>query len=118
MHLIPVIQEFSFTIRRAQDAIGKVAQRIATSLLVPLLFTVCAHAQVNTGSLSGQVTDPSGAAVKSATLTIFSEATGYSRTVASGADGSYSFTNLPIGHYSLAIMRSASIRKNSRSSST
>lgn len=104
MHLIPVIQEFSFTIRRAQDAIGKVAQRIATSLLVPLLFTVCAHAQVNTGSLSGQVTDPSGAAVKSATLTIFSEATGYSRTVASGADGSYSFTNLPIGHYSLAIM--------------
>lgn len=65
--------------------------------------TLPASAQVNTGSLSGQVTDPSGAAVQNATLTLNDAATGYKRTVNSGADGNYVFSDLPIGTYTLTV---------------
>ncbi len=62
-----------------------------------------ASAQVNTGSLSGQITDPSGAAVQNANLTLNNAATGYKRTVNSGADGNYVFSDLPIGTYTLTV---------------
>lgn len=61
------------------------------------------HAQVNTGSLSGQVTDSTGAAVHDATLVIRDKSTGYERTVLSADDGNYIFPNLPIGNYTLTI---------------
>ncbi len=62
-----------------------------------------AFAQVNTGNLSGLVTDPSGAVVRSATLTVTSASTGYPRTVQSGTDGDYIFPDLPIGEYTVTV---------------
>jgi hypothetical protein len=64
-------------------------------LLLPnLLF-----AQTNAGSLSGRVSDGSGATLPGVTLTATNAATGFNRTVITETDGSYRFASLPIGTY-------------------
>jgi carboxypeptidase family protein/TonB-dependent receptor-like protein len=64
-------------------------------LLLPnLLF-----AQTNAGSLSGRVSDDSGAALPGVTMTATNAATGFNRTVITETDGSYRFASLPIGTY-------------------
>jgi hypothetical protein len=94
------------------STIGRHALRIASERLLMAIccVAVCvllagtqASGQVNTGTLSGQVTDASGAVVGSATLIIKDDATGYERTVRSAADGDYVFPDLPIGNYTLTV---------------
>lgn len=75
--------------------------RMFSGLLALLLLPFAALAQVNTGNLSGLVTDPTGAVVGGATITVTAAGTGYTRTVQSGSDGAYTFTDLPIGPYAL-----------------
>ena len=85
--------------------------------LIWMLHSIPAKAQVNTGTLSGQVTDASGAVVQGATLTVKDEATGYSRVVKSSIDGNYFFPDLPIGQYELTVEAGAlKTRKKPRSS--
>src|SRR5579859_343596 len=61
-------------------------------------------AQVNaTGTISGQVTDPGGAAVPNATVKVTMEATGASETRTSGADGYYSASFLKPGVYTVEV---------------
>ena len=60
-----------------------------------------AAAQESTGSISGDVTDPSGAAVPRATIVVTSVQTGIARKETSNASGSFVVTNLPVGDYSL-----------------
>ncbi|HTU48103.1 MAG TPA: carboxypeptidase regulatory-like domain-containing protein [Bryobacteraceae bacterium] len=66
-----------------------------------LLFFVSASlAQTSTtGSLTGTVTDPSGAVISGATVTITDNATGAVRTATTDANGSYKFSLLPPGNY-------------------
>ena len=73
---------------------------LCTGLLLPGIPSAL-EAQVNTGSVSGLVLDPSGAAVAGTEVTVKSADTGYQRTSKSLADGAYSLTDLPIGAYSL-----------------
>ncbi|HKF49947.1 MAG TPA: carboxypeptidase regulatory-like domain-containing protein [Terracidiphilus sp.] len=68
----------------------------ALALVAPLL-----QGQVNTGSLTGHITDPSGAAVHGASLALKNNGTAYERNVASDDDGNYFFPDLPIGNYTL-----------------
>ena len=49
------------------------------------------------GSISGSVTDPSGAAISDAQVTLTNMGTAEKRTQATGADGLYSFVNLNPG---------------------
>ena len=79
----------------------KFAARVTAALAVS--FGLAAHAQVNTGNLSGLVTDPAGAAVRGATVKVLNDATGYSRSVQTGDDGNYLFPDLPIGNYVLTL---------------
>jgi hypothetical protein len=61
----------------------------------------CVYAQTaSTGALSGTVTDASGAVVPNAAVTAVS-ASGQSRSVTTGTDGTYHLTLLPPGSYSL-----------------
>jgi Carboxypeptidase regulatory-like domain/TonB dependent receptor-like, beta-barrel len=61
-------------------------------------------AQTNsTGSLTGTVTDASGAVIAGASVTITSLATGQSRTSTTDANGSYKFGLLSPGNYSVSI---------------
>jgi hypothetical protein len=59
-----------------------------------------------TGKITGAVTDPSGAAVPNATVTVKSTALMAARTTSSGADGSYLFDLLPPGTYEVTITSS------------
>ena len=59
------------------------------------------------GSISGTVTDPSGAVVPKATVTATNTDTGIRQTVATDDKGFYSFPSLPIGHYDLEITSAA-----------
>lgn len=79
------------------------ASLLALTSGVSLSIGTIANAQVNTGSLSGQVRDGSGAVVREATLTIEDKSTGYSRTAKSTDDGNYVFPELPIGSYVLTV---------------
>ena len=56
-----------------------------------------AHAQVNTATILGTVTDQTGAALADATVVASNEETGFSRVVQSGPDGSFLIPLLPIG---------------------
>lgn len=71
------------------------------------LLTVCCglqvRAQVNTGTLSGQIEDASGAVVPGATLTVTEQTTGFSRQAKTDGDGTYVFPDLPIGLYTVTV---------------
>ena len=53
--------------------------------------------QVNTGTILGNVTDPSGAVVANSKITATNEDTGFTRSTESLSDGSYLIPLLPIG---------------------
>src|SRR5262245_4439699 len=70
--------------------------------LLALMFLICAilTAQIApTASLSGAVTDPSGAAIPNAHVQLINVETGFERAVAAQEDGSYRFTQIPVGLY-------------------
>jgi hypothetical protein len=66
-------------------------------LFSALAFT--ALAQSNSGSVSGVVTDPSGAVVPGATVTIENPVSGYLRVAKTDATGHFQFSNLPFNPY-------------------
>src|SRR4030081_3685068 len=70
------------------------------------LFAFSAVGQVNTATLSGIVTDPSGAQVPGTQLTMQNEQTGATFNVVSNSSGQYTFNFLPVGRYTLKIQRS------------
>src|SRR4029077_1894780 len=68
--------------------------------LIVFLFACSTLAQVPTGILRGQVTDPSGAAVVGATVLV-TPASGGAKGATSGKDGTYEIKDLPPGSYKL-----------------
>ena len=71
--------------------------------LAILLVPGGALAQVETGQITGTVTDPHGAVVNEATVTITSRDTGATRTVVRTGYGNFTVTNLPPGTYTVTI---------------
>jgi hypothetical protein len=68
---------------------------IAIGLLVP----ITAAAQTGAGSLTGLVSDQSGAKVPGATVTAVNQATNVAYTAVSNEAGNYSITSVPVGMY-------------------
>src|SRR5690348_15725616 len=66
------------------------------------LGAVPLHAQVDTGSILGTVTDASGGAVAGANVTLTNEGTNVTLTTTTGADGSYTFTPVRTGRYKVS----------------
>jgi hypothetical protein len=64
-----------------------------------LCAALCCFGQGTTATISGNVTDPSGAAIAAAKVTAVNLQTNVSRTVVTQSDGSYSLLFLPIGSY-------------------
>jgi Carboxypeptidase regulatory-like domain/TonB-dependent Receptor Plug Domain len=58
-------------------------------------------AQSNSGSISGTVTDPSGAVVPGANVTVENPVSGYVRTGKTDSTGRFQFANLPFNPYHL-----------------
>ena len=62
-----------------------------------------AQATGNGGTVQGTVTDPSGAMVPGADVTLSNVVTDFKQTAKSGADGSFRFANVPMNQYRLEI---------------
>nr|MDP9147007.1 carboxypeptidase-like regulatory domain-containing protein [Acidobacteriota bacterium] len=74
-----------------------------TILLLVLLCSIPASAQRTTGTLRGQVLDPSGAAVPDADVTLTNQQTGVSSKTTATSAGTYSFPSLIPGTYQIAL---------------
>jgi hypothetical protein len=80
--------------------------------LLPTLLLICvllifgqarsAMAQVDEGAISGTVTDPSGAVVPGAHVTLLNKDQGLSLESTSNNSGEYTFSPVRIGHYSIS----------------
>jgi len=78
--------------------------RIGRALFVlglVLALAPAADAQIDTGSIVGQVTDASGAVIPGASVTATQEGSGLSVTTVTSGDGRFTIPNLRIGSYTL-----------------
>jgi hypothetical protein len=85
------------------------------SLAAACLTISFAGAQTTTARLTGTVTDPSGAAVSNATVTITNDVTGQSRTVTTNGSGLFVAVSLPPSTYDIRISApgfSAAVQQN------
>jgi len=88
--------------------------RLFLAMLSILLgWVTMAQAQV-TGTIKGQITDPSGAAVSSANITIINSETDISRATTSDAAGNYLVLALPVGNYKIKAAK-AGFQESTRS---
>ena len=71
--------------------------------LVLLFWVSSAVGQTVTGSITGEVTDPSGAVVVGANVTAINEATSFKASGKTNASGVYTIRFLPVGRYELTI---------------
>lgn len=81
-------------------------RRVATFLLPVfsmIFFVQLVKGQFTTASLSGVVTDSSGAMVSGAAVSVLNIATGALKTSSTGPDGSYLFPALMVGTYQLSV---------------
>jgi hypothetical protein len=71
-----------------------------------LAFSICMPAALfaqDTASITGTVTDASGAAIANAQVTVISTEHGITRTASTNNSGDYLFAALPIGSYNLSV---------------
>ena len=84
-------------------------RRIAFVLSVAVLTGICGlteltlSAQVTTADIVGTVTDPTGAVVPNASVTVASLDTGEVRSMITSSAGEYAFTALQIGRYVISV---------------
>jgi Carboxypeptidase regulatory-like domain len=83
---------------------------LATALIVLLLSTLTAKGQVLYGTLTGTVTDKTGAVLPNAAVTLTDPATGQVRSATADAQGNYQLTNLLPGTYTLAVQETGFAR--------
>jgi hypothetical protein len=80
--------------------------RYAIPLLLCLSAVMNGQSLGTAGTLRGKITDPSGARVTGATLTLANDLTLYRREVKTPANGEFQFTNIPPNVYHLEIAAS------------
>ncbi len=73
---------------------------VVLSLLIPAVF-----AQVDRATLTGTITDATGAVIPGAKVEVTAAATGLHREMQTSESGTYSFSGLPIGTYLVAVTR-------------
>ena len=77
-------------------------------MAVSVLLSAAGIAQStgNAGSITGTVTDPTGAVVPGATVQILNPVSQYSRTATTDSAGKFSFPNVPLNAYHLSVASS------------
>lgn len=81
----------------------RVTRNLLSVLLLLIMSCSLGLAQTITGSVTGTVSDSSGALISGATATLVNKATGSVSTANSNGSGVYSIPFLPLGAYSLTI---------------
>src|SRR6185437_11461259 len=80
----------------------RVCVRFSAVLFASLVLALGAWGQYN-ASIQGTVTDPSGAAVPNAKVTVTNQATGVSTQTTTSSTGSYTVGQLPPGNYTVTV---------------
>jgi outer membrane receptor protein involved in Fe transport len=88
--------------KRIRIPLSRLRQAFLLALAL-VLVPLTTKAQVSTATLSGIVTDSTGAVVPHATVTLVQTNTNLTRTVATKDDGSYRDEFLPIGPYKITV---------------
>src|SRR5215472_8483252 len=78
---------------------------LSAFVLFALAVAPSAFAQKITGTITGVVTDDSGAAMPDASVTVTSVQTGAKRTATTNAEGSFSFPELNPGMYNISVTK-------------
>lgn len=79
-------------------------RKIAAIVMLALALSITIKAQTSgNASLRGTVTDPTGAVVPQARITLREDATQADRTATTNSDGTYSFVALLPGSYTLTV---------------
>ena len=68
---------------------------------------------ITTGTITGTVVDPSGAAIPNARIVATSDSQGTQRETTSGSTGEFSLNSVPIGQYTITIS-AAGVRSSDR----
>src|SRR6202021_1574040 len=93
-----------------RGVLSRSSQMLRKSLLLFFglwLVTALLSAQsITSGDVAGNVTDPTGAAVPGATVTLTNAATNGSQKVTTNGDGSYRFAFVSAGTYNLTVTAS------------
>ncbi|MGO4883551.1 MAG: carboxypeptidase-like regulatory domain-containing protein [Bryobacteraceae bacterium] len=76
--------------------------KILTGSLLALLAVFPVYGQFQ-GAIEGTITDPSGATVQDANITLTNSETGQKQVTKSSAEGFYRFDGLAPGRYSIAV---------------
>ncbi|MGC2254565.1 MAG: carboxypeptidase-like regulatory domain-containing protein, partial [Candidatus Acidiferrales bacterium] len=71
-----------------------------------LLFGASPSRAQNSGTMEGVVKDQSGGVVPNATVQISDPVSGYQRTIVTGSDGAFRFTNIPFNTYHMVVTAS------------
>ena len=79
----------------------KLHQMLLRIALLVVIF--CGAAWAQTGSITGTVKDPSGAAISGATVVVTSPERGITRTTTSNSTGEYNESGLPAGSYDVIV---------------
>ncbi len=72
-------------------------------LLMGLCLPLWSQSEADNGTIRGQITDPNGAAVADAKITVTNGDTAFVRTVTTNPEGYYVAANLPLGPYTVSI---------------
>jgi hypothetical protein len=91
--------------------------RASSLCSVFLILTVTAFAQLSNGSMTGTVTDPSGAAIPGAAVTATQTSSGRVTSTVTTSAGLYAFPSLDVGAYTITVEK-AGFKKLTRSGAT
>ncbi|MET0647287.1 MAG: TonB-dependent receptor [Pyrinomonadaceae bacterium] len=83
----------------------RVSRVTACLLLLSVCLAPVASAQVNNASVTGLVTDTTGAVVPNASVTLRNKATNVETTATTDSSGYYTFASVPVGAYGVTVER-------------
>jgi hypothetical protein len=76
---------------------------MAMGLICVGVSSAWAQSQANTGSIEGTVSDPSGAAIPSASVTVVNTDTNFTRKLITDGEGRFRAPLLPLGNYKITV---------------
>ena len=77
--------------------------RFLSLIFLALSLSLAAQETINNASLAGRVTDPSGAVVRNAAVTVHALATDLSANASTDASGRFRFPYLQVGQYDVVV---------------
>jgi hypothetical protein len=88
---------------RIPTGLGRPAFTCLMALLLTILLSLGALAQIQNGTVSGDITDQSGAAIANAKVTIKNQATDFTITSVSNQQGHFTANQVPVGAYRVTV---------------